>query len=355
MKRIIIALATVSMVFGFVGATLAADWNFYGSSRMATFWSSKSKEMTGAMHSRDNLQWDLQGNSRIGATVKANDELGGGFEYGTGVNVRKLYGEYNFSGVKLLVGQTYTPVNIFYSNQVWGGDTDLLDTGMPYDGRRPMIQLSAKGFELAFIQPSTDNDISAAFTTTKTELPKIEAKYTFTMDNVTLQGYGGYNTFKLVNDSTANKTEQSLDSYIVGLGVQTTFGPLFANATGWIAQNPTDYGLWNSNTVGSAAFDGKSVINTNAWGGGAVLGYTINDMISLEAGYGYNYADNKTAGVKTKGEVQEYYLQAPITLAKNVVFTAEIGKIDLMTTKVGGVSTKNGDEGYVGGKWQINF
>jgi hypothetical protein len=394
MKRIIVALATVSMVFGFVGATLAADWNFYGSARMATFWNSKSKQETGTNFSRDNLQWEQQGNSRLGANVKFNDELSGAFQLGLpgnagGVYTRVLYGEYNFNGIKLKVGQDYTPVNIFYSNQVWGGDTDLLDTGMPYNGRRPEIQLSFQGFELAFIQPVT-SDVSGltktavaaagayytaapplvggaptltlvpavsavAATTNKTEFPKVEAKYTFTMDNVTVQPYAGYNTFKVVDDSGANKVEQSVDSWIAGLGVQGAFGPVSASATAWLAQNPTSYGLWNSNKVGSAVYDGKSVINTNAWGGGVVLGYTINDMISVEAGYGYNYADNKVSGVKTKGEVQEYYLQAPITLAKNVVFTPEIGKIDLMSTKVGGVSTKNGDEGYVGGKWQINF
>lgn len=55
-----------------------------------------------------------------------SDELTGGFEYGSGVNLRKLYGEWNFGAGSLLIGQTYTPLNYFYSNQVYGGDNDLL-------------------------------------------------------------------------------------------------------------------------------------------------------------------------------------------------------------------------------------
>jgi len=363
MKRIIIALATVSMVFGFVGATLAADWNFYGSSRMATFWTNQDKNLTGANFDRNTLNWGLQGNSRIGATVKANDELSGGFEYGTGVNVRKLYGEYNFSGVNLLVGQTYTPINFFYSNQVFGGDNDLLDSGMPYDGRRPMIRISTQGFELAFVEPTTLSVDGFTDSTKKYDLPKIEAKYSVTVQNFTFEPFAGYQTYKVVNDLGTTKNEQSVDSWMAGLGIQSQFGPFYARGLGYVAQNQANFGMpynWGpwDNKVVFAEYNptGNSMENATDYGAGAVLGYTVNDMFSLEAGYGYLSGDIKTNGIKKTQSTQEYYFQVPITLAKNVVFTAEAGVMDGGTYKVTGVQDqKIGTESYVGGKWQINF
>ena len=82
--------------------------------------------------------WGLQSNSRIGVTV-SNGAVGGGFEYGTGVNVRKLYGIWNFGAGTLLVGQTYVPISIFLSNQVFDADADLLAWGAIYKGRRLII------------------------------------------------------------------------------------------------------------------------------------------------------------------------------------------------------------------------
>jgi hypothetical protein len=42
-------------------------------------------------------------------------------------------------------------------------------------------------------------------------------------------------------------------------------------------------------------------------------------------------------------------------VAKNVIFTPEIGQADFGDTTVGGVKTKNGDFNYWGLRWRINF
>jgi hypothetical protein len=76
------------------------------------------------------LQWAQQGNSRIGANVKFNDQIGGGFEMSDSFGKRKLFGTYTFgNGSQLLLGQTYTPSALFYSNSVYDGDGDLLGIG----------------------------------------------------------------------------------------------------------------------------------------------------------------------------------------------------------------------------------
>ncbi len=107
MKKLLIIFAVLCLA----APAMAADWNFYGSARMATFYSIADKDIEGDNDTINRTLWDLQGNSRFGANVKVNDQIGGGFEYGTGVNLRKLFGTYTFGGgSELLIGQTYTPL-----------------------------------------------------------------------------------------------------------------------------------------------------------------------------------------------------------------------------------------------------
>ena len=68
----------------------------------------------------------------------------------------KLFGTYTFGGgSQLLLGQTYTPSALFYSNSVFDGDGDLLGVGEFYEGRLPMIQWKMGGLKVALIQPTT--------------------------------------------------------------------------------------------------------------------------------------------------------------------------------------------------------
>jgi hypothetical protein len=127
---------------------------------MATFWSDTEINdfATGAKPADSDMDvlWGQQGNSRIGANVKFNDQIGGRFEYGTGVNTRILYGTYTFgNGSELLLGQTYTPSSsYFYSNSVYGADGDLLGVGQFYVGRVPMIQWKMGGLKVALVSPN---------------------------------------------------------------------------------------------------------------------------------------------------------------------------------------------------------
>ena len=143
MKKLFVLLGAVVLVVAFTAPSFAAEWSFYGSARVSMFWQNKDLGDTVGADGEDtdsDLNQSLQGNSRIGANVKAGDNLVGRFEYGTGVNLRLLYGEYDFGGFKLLVGQTYGPVNYFASNQVFGGDTDMLIYGGIYGQRNGMVR-----------------------------------------------------------------------------------------------------------------------------------------------------------------------------------------------------------------------
>lgn len=118
MRKLLVALVTFSL---FVSPAFAADWNFYGSARVSTFYSKIDNDMFNGSADTKNFEQNLQGNSRIGARVKVSDELKGAFEYGAkggNANIRLLYGEWNFGAGKLIVGQAYTPF-LVVTNQAY--------------------------------------------------------------------------------------------------------------------------------------------------------------------------------------------------------------------------------------------
>ncbi len=345
MKKLLIAVFAAFMVVAFAIPAIAGTWNFYGSARMQT-WSAKlSEEKSSTGYDDTDTTWDLQGNSRIGAKVKAGD-ISGGFEYGTGINLRKLDGVWNFGSGSLLVGQTYTPVNLFYSNQVYGADSDMLNVGGVYNGRHPMIQVSVQGFKLALVKPTVSAG-SITSTDTDTTIPKIEASYSFKAGPAAIALCGGYNTFKLV-DSTDH--EESLDSYVLALGLSFAVGPGYVKGDVFTGKNVGNYGLWieGSHKATGSMTDIQDVKTVGALG---VVGFKVNDMLTLEAGYGYTSADSDDSSLEDD-KTQAYYVQAVISPAKGVYIIPEIGKYDYKD------DTSGADEGtktYFGAKWQINF
>jgi len=68
----------VLLVFFTGSAYAAAEWNFYGSARISTFYSNIDDNpfQAGSPHTSDYEQ-DLNGNARIGAKVKVSDTLTG--------------------------------------------------------------------------------------------------------------------------------------------------------------------------------------------------------------------------------------------------------------------------------------
>jgi hypothetical protein len=343
MKKLMVMVAALAML---ASSAYAADWNFYGSARVATFYSQTEVIDSGA---DNNYQYSeaVQGNSRIGATVKVSDELTGGFEYGTGVNVRKLYGEWNFGAGKLLAGQTYTPLNWFYSDQVYGGDNDLLAQGGLYSGREGMLQLTFGGFKIAVLAPSKANDGVAA-TATEVKMPGIEATYSMTIENFGVKLGAGYQTYAV----TVGAIENDIDSYVLALGANATFGAFYVGANIFGGQNAgnmiaIDTNGTNAWAGGYATLTATEVIDNDAFGAMIAAGFKLNDMFNFEVGYGYVETEYDTAG-STTDKAQSYYLNSTITLAPGVFFVPEIGTID-------------GDEGgdtqidYFGIKWQINF
>jgi len=353
MRKLLVLLSAVAFVVAFTVPVMAADWSFYGSARMYTFTNDYSEEMTGLDGGDEDLSWFLQGNSRIGANVKAGD-ISGRFEYGSGPNLRLLYGSWNFGAGSLTVGQDYSPIDTFISNQQgpahWGGDIDGLPWGGIYDGRTAQIKLKVGGFQIALVEPRVVSIM--ATTDTDTSIPKIEACYNFKVGPLGLKVLAAMNK----HEDIVGNDKYDIDSNILGLMAKFAAGPFSIAGNVFKAKNPGNFGLLQDNLVTTAALVGNDVEDVDSLGFLLVAGFKINDMFTLEGGYGNLSNEWEVSGNKTEAETSSYYIQAVITLAKGFFLVPEYGKVDYHHLRITGAPDVDlGQVSYWGTKWQINF
>lgn len=402
----------VLLVFFTGSAYAAAEWNFYGSARISTFYSNiddnpfQAPDGKGIQPHTKNYEQDLNGNARIGAKVKVSDALTARFEYGTkhgSANVRILWGEWNFGAGSLGVGRNYTPLLMPYSNQVYNiyaredGDTNMSLFGMLYGKRKNMIRLKFGTFQIAAVQPKTtvSNYATTDDTTgvvvgatpagyiyltdgqpdTEVKLPSIQAKYKYDFDSGHLNFAGGYQTFDVLDGG------QSFDvtSYVLAVGGRLNAGGFYFKGNLWGGQNVgnmadiittgsifTTYsaatgGDLDGGGLGFARWSDGTVNASLGGAGGIEKGITDNDALAalLVAGYeirkglyleaGYGYTQTQLDAVGAEKEkCQTIYLQSTIFLAPGVFLTPEIGYSDFDEPDQPEIS-------YFGIKWQINF
>jgi len=358
MRKLLIVLAVFVFVAAYTLPAMADDqWDFYGSARILTFSTDVSKEASGLGVDDDDFTHDESGSARtIGAIVKAGD-IGGRFEAGGTLNLRLAFGTWNFGAGKLLVGQDYTPGDYFPSGMVYG-DNSMVSYGASYTGRIPQVKLLLGGLQVALIKPNVVSVAGLTPTDTDTSMPKIEVAYSLKLGPVALKFFGGVNSHDDVVMAGTTETTYSVDSNLFGVGFGIPIAALYIKGNVWMSQNPANYGMATLASAGNAATlnaAGTGVEDAESMVYALVLGYKISDMITLEGGYGYADGEVSVGGVKTEAEKTFIYVQAPITLAKNVVLTPEFGTVDYGDTTTGTVKTKNGDMSYFGLRWMINF
>jgi hypothetical protein len=361
MKKFTILMAAIALVCFSVPA-MAVDWDFYGNARMATFYTSIDEKDVGPKST--DMVWDLQGNSRFGANVKA-DHIKAQVEMGiseANVSARRVYGTWNFGAGALKVGKDYTPVSVFVSGQVFDGDAGLIGVGAPYGSRRGQIALSFGGFDLAFITPSKDNldDELGASTNgqAKRIIPKLEASWGMGFDAWNFKLFGGYNYYSikevasLTNPGSTDDVDVS--SYILGASGMFNFGPAYVGAQIMGGQN-LGSGGWSGGQFDEAQWDGDDDTNdVTTVGGILVAGMKVSDMLSFEAGVGYIQSDPKDAdnGFDEKTKAMDVYVNSVISLAPGVFIIPEVGYQSFGNTPE---DLDQGSQFYLGGKWQINF
>ncbi|MCG8551173.1 MAG: porin [Desulfobacterales bacterium] len=345
MKKVIVVLAAIVLM---AGSAYASEWNFYGSARVTTFWTNTDES---GPDGDTQYSEGLQSNARIGANVKVSDELVGRFEYGASggnANIRLLYGEWDFGAGKLLVGQDYGPLTWIWSNQVYGDDNDLLRHGSLYSHRHPQIRLTFGGFKIAFINPddTVNNDGAAFGGTTQVVMPAIELSYALDLDVIKLDFGAGYSTF----EATIGGDEEDIDTYVLALGARFDKAGFFMKGNVYYGENVGNL-LWVSvdgTTApddGFAEYAGGEFLDNECLGFMLVAGYKINDMFTVEAGYGFTQTELDD---NDDDESATYYINTTINLAPGVFVVPEVGFFD-------GKESGDTEVFYYGMKWQINF
>ena len=412
MKKLTIIAFVVAITAVFAVSATANEWSLYGSARVATFYTSEDlglelgSEGTGppfqffTVDSRNaanqstakDLQWNLQTNSRIGATV-TGDKLDARFEFGvtsdgSGGNIssRLLYATWKFAdGWGLKIGKDYTPILFGLSNQVFDDDSNLWKLGNAYGGRQGQIavqgELGPGMLKVALIDQTT-NTLNTPNGVVEKLLPKFEASYQYYFsDAMSAHAFGGYQTYSVKYPGAfgLGTDDFSVDSWVVGAGANLNFGSFFVkpqlsyyqngaaadwlgsvylpfSKSGLVAEINSALGT-DLQLVGS---DG--VIDTKNLMAMLAVGFKPNESLGFEAGVGYvGYETDSYQGVKVKNNYLEYYLQAVITLAKGVYIVPEVGYRDYGKAKFDTPFYLNvpdvdlGSLFYAGAKWQIDF
>ena len=373
MKKIILAIAAVALI---ASPALAVDWNFYGSARMQTFYNSRDfgnttdvSDLDGGdttlpadFDEDDQVRWDLQGNSRLGATVKA-ENIGGRFEFGiseSNVSSRRIFGTWDFGAATLKVGKDYGPVTQFVSGQAFDTDLGLLGYGAAYGGRNGQVALAFGGFEVALITNQGDNIRGLTTGDVDQYLPRIEAGWGMSFDTWNFGLLGGFQWYE-IEDAGPNDEDVDVTSWLIGGDVGVNFGPVYLKAAGSYGQNWSDAG-WaaggtsNTSVQAGATFDGDDDTDDVDVGQALlVAGWKFTDQLTFETGVGYLYTDSDAPG-EDDSDTYVWYLQGVISMAPGVWLLPEVGYFDFGDDfSDDGNGRDAGDQLYVGAKWQIDF
>lgn len=373
MKKLIVVLA----VLMFAAPAFAADWAFYGSQRIGTWYTESTTPGGNSAGDSDDAatQMYFQGNSRLGAKVKADKVTGqielalgaGGDGADTSVSTRRAYGVWKVSDfTSFKVGKDYSPTTDFISNQWFDADNDLLGTGNFY-GRRPAgLTLMLGSFELAALVPTYGADLNTTATGVTgvtgnadpdSYIPRFEAAYNLKLGAGYIKPFGGFQYYN-VKEGASNLTDDiDVFSWVLGIstswnigafsiGGQVSYGANQGAVNGWA----TGY---NNRASSSPYLDGtddiKDVYTLQAL---IVPAIKFTDTLRFEAGFGYRSDDADDVNGVQKDEAWVAYLQALITMAPGVYLAPEVGYIDRMDGTNG---DSQGYQWYAGAKWQIDF
>jgi hypothetical protein len=382
MKKLIAIFAVLLLA----APAFAADWAFYGSQRMATFYVYDDYGDFPVNGEDDDwgLQWDFQANSRLGAKVKA-DKVNGHIELGLkgsdggdiDVGTRRAYGTWKFAdNASLKVGKDYSPVTRFISSQVFGSDDGLLGSGNFYGKRPGMIGLQIGGFEIAAITNAlktsgysitladgtvvTAPGVQPANSDLDNNFPKLEASWLLKLGSFDIRPFGGFQYFMVSSTDTTKAAGTLTDdidvySYVVGIDSMINIGAFYIG--GQVAYGINwDNANWanaRTGTAGSWALlsNADDVKDTTSYTAMLVAGLKFTDTLAFEVGGGYR-ADDPDLNDVDKDEMWQIYANVTITMAPGVYLIPEAGYLDKMDNFAG---EDEGYQWYAGAKWQIDF
>jgi len=174
---------------------------------------------------------------------------------------------------------------------------------------------------------ATNGVANAAFTDTDTYMPKLEAAMTYALGPVKVTGFGGYNAYSESNTFPNNPDGDKayeIKSYVYGLLVTGSMGPISFKGNLWEGKNLYNYGYLSYSTTSQLLpiYDKglDKILDVDSIGYGAYVSYKLSDMFLFGAGFGattdrrdhhsqFNVADDWTSR-------SIWYVNAPISVTK---------------------------------------
>jgi len=347
MRKLLILLSAAALVVAFT-LPAAAEVSFYGDARMNTGWTSFDADTAGT-DTVDNVRWGLDnGNSRLGAKFQEGS-VGGNVEIrpdAAGSNMRHWYGTWNFGSGTLVVGQTWTPTFApvacaCYEGGLTAGYGDVIGSL-----RAPQIAVWVGSLQIAALTPSQANKFGGSSTGM---LPKIEANYSLKAGPAAIKLYGGYNSSE--EENLATKKSFDYNSYLFGANVRMAFGAAGVALNVYTAKNPAEYGIAADRSL--LATVTTDVNEVDEMGFLVDFSYKISPTMSFFVGFGQATDERDVPGTDEQTHTI-FYAGLPITLAKNVTITPEIGQMsDEYDT--GAAVTPAPSTTYYGAYWRIAF
>jgi len=360
MKKLVSLLIAAVFLLGMTLPAMAADWNFYGQSRLQTFWVDKSKEATDYNDSTLNLDHALNYVNRVGAKVDAG-VINGRWEMGihsggtpTPNYSRLIYGTVDLDEAvgmpgTLLVGRAYMPleaISLGVSLQTYPHDANMLGY-LGYMDRQEGLQYSLDGFKFALVKPNVPDN-------SEVQLPMIQATYSMNMmDGLALNLGGVYQTYDLDKGNDPGGGDSVTSWNFSGNVRMSMMDPLYVNLAGFYGQNVGEFGACNVKGTPATTNDGSSVSeDTTTYSTVGVIGVNLAGGIRVETGAGYQVSDNDDW--KNEDDQSKYYLQAqiPITDNGNAFILPEVGMTDYMDGTDG---KDEGDETWYGMQTRVMF
>ena len=323
-----------------------------------------------------NLDWGLSGPTSFidfrlkqgpvsgHVRVRAGGELGG--------NVAHLYGTWDFGMGQLIVGNAPVPTNRPAALVTWfpAGGYGAIDFQSRAKGIQGKFPVGPGTLWVALLEPVNDEagwSNSANALITETMFPKVSANYDFKFSNFNFTVLGGYQTFNRSDSVTGS--DESVDSYLLGLYGSWAMGPFTANLNVYTMQNPNEWADVNPAGFGSTRlghvgdFATGSSYDVDHWGWHIGIAYTLSDRVRFTGGYGWaewsrdNPAFGTVAAADITDEQSTYYIGAQITLYRNVIMYIPIRVSDLSNYEdtIAGIDQDEGKETRFGLRWRIRF
>lgn len=379
MKKRIISASIIAAALGLSVPAMALDVTPYGAIRVGTWWTSSTYyNGQNALHDAD-FTLDLQGDSLVGMRVKEGD-FSGVAEMGAynpknragGVELRMLFGEWDFGGGKVRVGYAPSPY-VFRSEQTYDSDGGFNGYGSLWDGRYAQIKASLNnGLYLTLKKQSTSNTGGTSnFTTntgpawqntpfnlTATQYAATNTNYDTYLPQTTVgyEGkagilkYGGglaFNFYKVTQ--TTSDVVTSKDEIYSYLG--------FAHGTVDLAPVELKFNLYTGQNVGnlmanSGAATGSYYFNRHnayTYGGWAQVGYALNNKIKMFTGASYESNDTKESKVDDR---MAAFANLQYAVSKNFKVVPEITYLNDLRSRTG---AKEPQIYAAGVKWEMTF